>query len=289
MDKRLLELIYMDYIKNIESPIEINTESRLDIETKKRILNKFKTPVELKKAEKIIKEGNIYLFFKGHIPIYYLILDRINDLYEVLKVSNYYELANQNDMITKVNDEIFAVETWNNFYLTEEEIKESIFIGKIPEEDYKILKDFIEGRIKNLPEDKRGLTVPLDENFYQIKFHQKESEIVREYKLRVFEEEENVIQIPPEREKEILISFVAGREKTVLNCDKFLLKKLPEENLIQMIFSPQLQNKKAVITVFGEEYQFLSLPEVIYIEGCDVEKTDLEKLCSAIEVKVELD
>ncbi|MBK3332644.1 hypothetical protein GWK41_06150 [Persephonella atlantica] len=289
MDKRLLELIYMDYINSIENPVEINIEQILRDEIKEKILNKFKTPVKTKKAEFPLEQGNIYLFFKKQIPIYYLIIDRIDGLYEVLKVSNYWELANQNDFIIKVDDEMFAIETWNNFYLTEEEVKKSMYIGKLSEEDFKILTDYISGKISELPQNKRGLTVPISENFYQIKFHQKESEIVREYKLRVFEEEENVIQISPEREKEILIPLVAGREKTVFSCDKFLLKKLPEENLIQVIFSPEIQGKKAVITIFDEQYEFFKLPETIYIESSNVEKIDLEKLCSAVEVSIELD
>ncbi len=290
MDKRLLELIYMDYINSIENPVEIDIESRLDKQTKKRILDKFKTPIKLEKSKKTpVKEGDILLFFKGHIPIHYLIIDKIDNLYEVLKVSNFWELGNQNDMIVKIQDETYIIETWNSFYLTEEEITKSMYIGKLSEEDFKILTDYLSGKISELPENKRGLTVPLDDNFYQIKFHQKESEIVREYKLRIFEEEENVIQIPPEREKEILIPLVAGREKTVLSCDKFLLKKLPEENLIQMIFSPEIQGKKAVITIFDEQHEFFKLPETIYIESSNVEKIDLEKLCSAVEVSIELD
>ena len=289
MDKRLLELIYMDYINSIENPVEINIEQILRDEIKEKILNKFKTPVKTKKAEFPLEQGNIYLFFKNQIPIYYLIIDRIDGLYEVLKISNYYELGNQNDMIVSIGGETYTVETWNNFYLTEEEVKKSMYVGKLSEEDFKILTDYLSGKISELPENKRGLTVPLDDNFYQIKFHQKESEIVREYKLRIFEEEENVIQIPPEREKEILIPLVAGREKTVLSCDNFLLKKLPEENLIQMIFSPEIQGKKAVITIFDEQHEFFKLPETIYIESSNVEKIDLEKLCSAVEVSIELD
>ncbi|WP_457641435.1 hypothetical protein [Persephonella sp.] len=136
--------------------------------------------VEPEKKPKIEK-GNIYLTFEDHIPIYYIIYDQIDEnTYEVLKVSDWVELGNENDLLTRINDEWFIVETWNNFYLTADHINRSIFFSKISDKDFDLIKKFLSGGIKELPREKRGLTT--GEGSYQMKFHEKESEIVRKYK-----------------------------------------------------------------------------------------------------------
>jgi len=269
MNKRELELIYEDYLDEIENPIELEN-IKYQINDKEKIIQLFSQPVKIKKKEiPDIKPKNVYLFFKEHIPIYYVIYDKTGNFYEVLKISNYYELANQNDLFTKINEETFIIETWNKFYLTEEEIKESVYFGKLLDEDFEILKTFLEGKIDQLPQNKRGLTVPEGNyNFYQNKFHKKESEIVRDFTLRVFdiiEEDEKslmaTIELPPERLQEQLLA--AGEEKTVYRGDNFILFIDEENKIIELEPSEELIGKPILLKIYDEEYRFENLPEKI--------------------------
>ncbi len=293
MDKRFLEIIYEDYLNEINiSPEEEFEEDKpiISEDLKNKILEMFKEKEEPKLTERKIEEGNVYLFFKGHIPVYFLIYKYEGDYYTVLKISNYFELANQNDLITQINDEIFAVETWNSFYLTEEEIENSIYYGRIAREDFEIIKQFKERKIKELPEGKRGLKAPLGDNI-QTKFHEKESEIVREFKLRVIEElmgqGEVILDLPPDREKYTKMPLAAGKEKTLVRKDKFIIRKDKENNIIEIVFIPEITNKKAKIKYFDDYLEFEELPERIYIKPViDLESIDLEKLAQNIEVEI---
>ena len=287
---RELERIFLAYLDEIENPIEDIREEKstykLDKYQKGKIKRMFtKINIEPEKKPEIHK-GNIYLMFEDQIPIYYIIYDQIDeDLYEVLKMSQWVELGNENDLLTKIDDEWFIVETWNNFYLTADQIKSSIFYGKILSEDFELIKKFLNGEIKELPREKRGLTV--GEGSYQIKFHKKESEIVRKYKLLPLEELgelENTIELPPE--KEILLELVAGKEKTTAFGENFVLHKDLENNRIELILSEELQGKKGVITILDQTYQLDKLPEKIYLKPVgDIKEIDIEKLAKKITIE----
>ncbi|HHG75456.1 MAG TPA: hypothetical protein ENK22_10435 [Persephonella sp.] len=286
---REIERIYLAYLDEVENPIEEIREEKftykLDKSQKEKIKRMFtKINIEPEKKSEIHK-GNIYLMFEDYIPIYYLIYDQIDDLYEVLKMSDWVELGNENDLLTKINDEWFIVETWNNFYLTADQINRSIFYGKIPKEDFDLVRKFLNGEIKELPREKRGLKA--GEGSYQMKFHEKESEIVRKYKLLPFEqlpELENTIKLPPKRE--ILLELVAGKEKTTAFGENFVLHKDLENNRIELILPKELQGKKGIITVLDQTYQIDHIPEKIYLKPTEeIKKIDVEKLAQKISVR----
>lgn len=290
---REIERIYKAYLEEIENSPEEEIKDinvSLDRRKKERIMNLFRKPIkEIKKEQLDIEEGNIYLMFEGHIPVYFVVFEKLDELYEVFKMSKWVELANQNDLITRINDEWFIVETWNSFYLTEEKIMSSIFYGKLPVEDLEILENFVNGKIKELPEEKRGI-LALSENTYQIKFHEKESEIVRKYKFAIFVEfeKENVIELPPAREKEIKLKLVAGKEKKVSRGENFIIQADKENNLFKVIFPSSLQGKKAILKLFDETFNIKELPEEIYIKVKEkVENLDIEELAKNIKLKIE--
>ena len=297
MNKRLLDLIFKDYIDEVENHVGENFQSsRLSKENREKILKMFSQPIKLPEAasEEKIEVGNVYLMFKDDIPIYYVVLSQVDDkYYEVLKMSNYYELANQNDLITELNNNTFAVETWNKFYMRKDEIKKSILYGKLDNKDFELLTKFVKGKINNLPEGKRGLTVPVgNSNFYQNRFHAKESEIVREYKLRLFEDilqetEPLVIEISPEREKNLKMELVAGKERKVFRNNNIIFKKNFDANVVEIIFPPEMINKKAKIKIFDKELKAERLPEKVYLKVSSLEDIDLAKLSRYVEVKVE--
>ena len=284
---REIERIYLAYLNEIEKSLEdIETTYKLDPSSKEKIKRLF-TLINIKpeKKQEKIEIGNIYLTFEEHIPIYYIIYDQIDDLYEVLKMSDWVELGNENDLLTGINDEWFIVETWNNFYLTADQINRSIFYGKIPKEDFDLVRKFLNGEIKELPREKRGLKA--SEGSYQMKFHEKESEIVRKYKLLPFEqlpELENTIKLPPKRE--ILLELVAGKEKTTAFGENFVLHKDLENNRIELILPKELQGKKGIITILDQTYQIDHIPEKIYLKPTEeIKKIDVEKLAQKISVR----
>ena len=257
------EETYKLYIDSLKENIEENLKKiaeEMNLEYKEQKPNK---------NTKIPEFGDIFQLFQNKLPIYYLFIEKENDLYKVVKVSEWWRLANQNDMLIEVLGEPFIIETWNTFYLTKEEIENSQFLDTLNEEDKKILKTFLEGKIDQLPQNKRGLTVPEGNyNFYQNKFHKKESEIVRDFALRVFdiiEEDEKslmaTIELPPERlEKQLL---AAGEEKTVYRGDNFILFIDEENKIIELEPSEELIGKSVLLKVYDEEYRFENLPEKI--------------------------
>ena len=284
---REIERIYLAYLNEIEKSLEdIETTYKLDPSSKEKIKRLF-TLINIKpeKKQEKIEIGNIYLTFEEHIPIYYIIYDQIDDLYEVLKMSDWVELGNENDLLTRINDEWFIVETWNNFYLTADQINRSIFFSKISDKDFDLIKKFLSGEIKELPREKRGLKA--GEGSYQMKFHEKESEIVRKYKLLPLEELseiENIIELPPQ--KEILLELVAGKEKTTAFGENFVLHKDLENNRIELILPKELQGKKGIITILDQTYQIDHIPEKIYLKPTEeIKKIDVEKLAQKISVR----
>jgi len=285
---REIERIFLAYLDEINNPPEeIETNYKLDIKVKEEIRKIF-TPINIKPEKKPqkIEKRDVYLIFENHIPIYYLIYDQADeDLYEVLKMSSWVELGNENDLLTKIDDEWFIVETWNNFYLTKDKINRSIYYGRIPKEDFDLIKKFLTRKIKELPEGKRGLIA--GEGSYQMEFHKKESEIVRKYKLLPFErleDFENTIELP--LEKEILLDMAAGKEKTTAFGKNFVLHKNLEKNRIELIVSEDLQKKKGVITVLDQTYQLDQIPERIFLKPSgDIKNIDIEKLAKKIAIK----
>lgn len=285
---RELERIYLAYLDEIEKPMKYSEINYKMDQSLKEEIKKMFTPikVDFEKKPKEIEERDVYLIFEKHIPIYYLIYNQIDkDLYEVLKMSDWVELGNENDLLTRINDEWFIVETWNNFYLTADQINRSIFYGKIPKEDFDLVRKFLNGEIKELPREKRGLKA--GEGSYQMKFHEKESEIVRKYKLLPFEqlpELENTIKLPPKRE--ILLELVAGKEKTTAFGENFVLHKDLENNRIELILPKELQGKKGIITILDQTYQIDHIPEKIYLKPTEeIKKIDVEKLAQKISVR----
>lgn len=285
---RELERIYLAYLDEIEKPMKYSEINYKMGQSLKEEIKKMFTPikVDFEKKPKEIEERDVYLIFEKHIPIYYLIYNQIDkDLYEVLKMSDWVELGNENDLLTRINDEWFIVETWNNFYLTADHINRSIFFSKISDKDFDLIKKFLSGEIKELPREKRGLKA--GESSYQMKFHEKESEILRKYKLLPFEqlpELENTIKLPPKRE--ILLELVAGKEKTTAFGENFVLHKDLENNRIELILPKELQGKKGIITILDQTYQIDHIPEKIYLKPTEeIKKIDVEKLAQKISVR----
>ncbi len=289
---REIEKIYSAYLDEIEN--KLSDEEILQpvrVPNKEKITNMFKQPLKNISLEKSqgINQGNIYLMFLDQTPVYFVVIDEIDNVFEVLKMSKWVELANHNDLLTKVDDEWFIIETWNNFYLSKEEILDSVYFGKLPEEDLKILLKFLNEEIEELPENKRGIFAT-SENSYQIKFHKKESEIVRQYKFRIFEEEENIIELSPEREEQIKLELVAGKEKTTARGENFVLYADLENNIFKLILPSNLQGKKANLKIFDETQKLEELPEEIIIKAKNpIRDLDIEKLAENIKVEIQND
>ncbi len=169
---RVLEAIFHSYLDEVENkPYEEEAEENGQAKSIAQALN--------------VQEKDVYLMFEGHIPIYYVIFEAFEDgTYEVLKATTWIALANHEDLIVEINDEMLAVEVWNNFYIREEDIKKSVFIGQISNRDMEIIKKYKSGLIEELPLPKRGLYA-VNPTSYQQLFHKKESEIVEKRKLKI--------------------------------------------------------------------------------------------------------
>ncbi|MGC8942460.1 MAG: baseplate wedge protein 53, partial [Sulfurihydrogenibium sp.] len=165
-----------------------------------------------KEIESNIFIGAIYFKILNKKPIHFIVLRQISDkYYECLKMSSFYEFATHNDVFyhLSIERQTYIIQTDINFYLNEDEIKNSILIEDVPKEFVEELKKFTE-----LPEDakveykgllKRGFFYPVG-NKWISSFKQKELDIVKNYHLRIFEildeiesTYDNIVNLPPER------------------------------------------------------------------------------------------
>lgn len=293
---RELELIYRLYEEEFE-PVEIDNSYRLDENLKDKFFEMFmKNPARRISEEKSIEQGNIYLMFINQVPVYYVLFEKIGELYEVIKASKWVELGAHNDFLVKVDDEWFLIETWNRFYLKEEEIKNHTFIGKLDNQDMLILVDILENDAK-IPAHRRGLEVDLlDDNYFQTKFHKKESEIVYEYKIRLFtdvlaqeeEREEEVFYLEPERVSDFKLTQLAA-SKTIYATQRedFILNYNEDIDAIE-IYLYKYAGKKGIVEVAGQRVEYEQIPEIIYIDStAELKNIDIEKLADSIKIEVE--
>ncbi|GAB6072415.1 hypothetical protein JCM14244_07920 [Venenivibrio stagnispumantis] len=218
-----------------------------------------------KEREISLEFGDIIYFCYKNKPIYAVYLGMEDQYYMFAKVSEWWELGNKNDMLVFLDDEPFIIETWNIFYLTEEEIKKARKMFVLSYEDKEILKKVIFEN-ERIPEHKRMSEIPDIDTYPQVKFHRLEASDVKELALRVFDmlEEENVIELAPERLEEQLLA--ASEENEYYKGKNFDLFYYPEENYIELIPSDDLIGKAVVIKVFDEEYKFDKLPKNIILE-----------------------
>lgn len=206
----------------------------------------------------------VYFCHKGK-PILAVFIEEIDNFYQFAKVSEWWQLGNQNDMLIELDEEPFIIETWNIFYLTEEELKKARKMFELQNEDKEILKKVIFEK-EEIPSGKRMSEIPDIDTYPQVKFHKNEALEVKELALRVFDmlEEENVIELAPERLEEQLLA--ASEENEYYKGKNFDLFYYPEENYIELIPSDDLIGKAVIIKVFDKEYKFDKLPKNIILE-----------------------
>ncbi|NHV05709.1 MAG: hypothetical protein HA495_00035, partial [Thaumarchaeota archaeon] len=121
---------------------------------------------------------------KPNKPLYFLVIDKVDDnLYEVLKTSDYYEFATNIDIMIDIGTMKVIIESDNNFYLTGDEINKFVLIHQVTEQElHKILVfrdgDTIEGI-------KTGVTPIYDEDIRN-KFKREEFNQIKDYHMRIF-------------------------------------------------------------------------------------------------------
>jgi len=121
---------------------------------------------------------------KVNKPLYFLVIDKIDDnLFEVLKVSDYYEFATNVDVVLDIGTMKVIVQTDTNFYLTKEEINRFVLIHKITEQELHKILAFRDGDI--LEGIKTGVTPIFDEDIRK-RFKQEEFTQIKDFHLRIF-------------------------------------------------------------------------------------------------------
>jgi len=130
---------------------------------------------------------------KENKPLYFIVIDKIDDnLYEVMKVSDWYLFASHSDLIIELNNSVKAIiETSLNFYLTPEEISKFILVDTVSEEVLKEIKNFRDGADPNLL--KKGFT-PMSKHidlgdYKDIRdmFKEEEFNQIKQFHTRIFE------------------------------------------------------------------------------------------------------
>jgi len=121
---------------------------------------------------------------KPNKPLYFLVVRRIDKrFYEVFKVSDWHLFASHRDVIIKLPEMTLMVETGNNFYLTEAEIKRFLLISSLPEDEVNKIKKFRSGRkVEGL---KKGFE-PIFSDDIRNKFSSQEFELIKEFHMRLF-------------------------------------------------------------------------------------------------------
>ncbi|SNZ09129.1 hypothetical protein SAMN06265182_1485 [Persephonella hydrogeniphila] len=289
---RYLERIYELYKKSKKKP-EIEIEEITE-EEKREIEKIFQIVEEEKSDKKNIQKnelqfGEVY-FFIDEVPIYFMLNAVLDGFYSVYKVSDFVDFATNRDYVFKLNGLYYMVETWNEFFLTEDEIKKSLFIGRVPDEDLKILDSVLyEG--KKIPENKRGLTLLPEGNYIQYKFQKEEIEDVYKYIVRIFDilEEEDfmnsIYNSLVEREIPLPEVAAAGEKDTFAERPDFLIRKEKDELIVKVI-NKNLIGKNGEITIFSKEYTGI-IPEYFRIKIPErLSEVSVEYFADNLKIKV---
>ncbi|MGC8942077.1 MAG: hypothetical protein ACP5KF_05375 [Sulfurihydrogenibium sp.] len=248
-----------------------------------------------------VNVGSVYFTVLNKKPVHYLVLRKISDkYYECLKLSSFYEFATHYDIFyhLSLEHQSYIIQTDVNFYLNEDEIKNSVLLEELPEDYFDELQKFVE-----LPEDtKLGYKGILRQGFYYPvgnkwvrAFKEKEIEIVKDYHFRIFEildeiesTYDNIVNLPPERIENYRLSLVASTEKKTALGKNFVLYKEPEHDFINVIVSPDFLGKKIRVLLKNEKiYEGILEDVVIAIKVEDAKTVDLEKLAKDIKVEEE--
>jgi hypothetical protein len=122
---------------------------------------------------------------KPNKPLYFLVVDKVDDnIYEVLKVSDYHLFATNSDIFLDLGTMTVIVETDDNFYLTSEEVSKFIPIYQISVEELNKILAFRDGVLSEGL--KKGFT-PIFEDDIRNKFKQEEFNQIKEFHTRIFE------------------------------------------------------------------------------------------------------
>ncbi|MDM7273836.1 hypothetical protein [Sulfurihydrogenibium azorense] len=244
--------------------------------------------------------GGVYLGKLNGKNIIFVIIDKIGEYFEVLKISQYWELGTASDILYDIlyKDEILGmliIETDLNFYLKDDEIKKFKKIYQFDKEFVEKLLNYREMDIKSkleYKELKRGLYYPF-RNKWVDKFKEKELEVIKPYHLRIFniideleKEEYNIIPLSPEREENYRYTAVASTEKNTALGENFVIYREPQ--YINIIVSQEFINKKVSVFLEGEKiFENVLDDTVITLKFENPKNIDLEKLAKSIKVVVE--
>ncbi len=146
------------------------------------INNKNKPPVVV---------GGIYFTVLNKKLVYYIIIRQVGTYYECFKMSNFYEFAKHYDVFyrLRLDNQLFIIQTDMNFYLSPEEIQNSILLETADQQFVKSLTKFryMSDREKiEQKELKNGFYYPFGNKYVEM-FKDKELDIVKDYHLRIFE------------------------------------------------------------------------------------------------------
>ena len=282
---KFLEEVYKQYREQKENPTFEIEEIKLEENPKlnklyEEITKKLEKEVPKEENKKEFEFGEVYYFLnEENIPIYFMLDGKIDDynLYSVYKVSDFPEFATQKDFIFELNNLPYMVETWNEFYLTQEEIENALFIGKIEDNDLDILERVIDEG-EQIPEEKNGVTIFEDGNYIQLKFQNDEVEDVKYYKLRIFqifeeiEEKEEIEFLEDllyrslEEQENIQIPEIAyaSEEETFAERDDFIMMKEGDELIIR-VTDDSIVGKKGKIKIFGKTIE-MEIPKEFKIK-----------------------
>ena len=303
---RYLEELYELYKKqkkeitfDFEALPEIQDEKLTEIEQKLK-QEKKEERTEYQKPE--FEFGEIYYYITPeNIPIFFMINGKIEgtDYYSVYKVSDFPDFATQNDFLFELDGLAYMVELWNEFFLTEDEIKDALFIGKLSEEEAQILEKAIDQEAE-IPQDRRGLTILEGGNYVQFKFKNDEIEDVRDYQLRIFhvfetieekeeieylnqllykslEEQENQIQVPEEA--------YASEEELFTEREDFIMRKEGNELIVRVI-NKNLVGKEGKIKIFGKVIEGTVPPEFKIKIPEKLKNISIEHIADNIKIEV---
>jgi hypothetical protein len=241
--------------------------------------------------------GGIYFTVLNRKKVFYIIIRQVGQYYECLKMSNFYEFATHYDVFyyTDLN-QLYIIETDINFYLSSEEVQNSILLETADQRFVKSLTKF-----RNMSDTekieqqelKNGFYYPFGNRYVEL-FKQKELDTVKDYHLRIFqildemeEEELNIVKFPPERSVEYRLYLVASTEKNTSNGENFILYKEQDYEIIDIIVPKEYIGKKIKITHKGEViFDKVINDNVIALSFEDAKSIDLDKLVKDIKVEV---
>ncbi len=245
---------YELYLKSLTLNQESNNESDKEVVITERYMQMFEKALKKTRTRKIKKTpitkkeaGEVFVILDSNL--YFVLSNTEQYPYEVFIASPFWELASNKDLIVEMDDGTTWVLESIIRYVNNELIDNTAKIGEFSKQDIEIMKNFLTHG-KELPENRKGFTLPHSESNPIELFRRKEVERSLFLTVHSIFSSYTQAKIP---ETVVIDMENSLAEQQILKEASSKLAATSFENFISTEFGELIKDKKHIIVNFKKE------------------------------------